>query len=151
MNNPFEFMQQFMNQENFTKNFNFSPEMMKNMPNVDWSDFSNMVKKNAEALSAANQMAAESFQSIAKRSSDSVQKNTTEMFNSMKDAVAAGDMQQLSSSGQKYLKNSLQTNINNSKEILDVASKSSMEILEVVGKSMNENINSAFKKTKSKS
>ena len=32
MNNPFEYMQNFFNQDNFMKNFNVAPDMMKNMP-----------------------------------------------------------------------------------------------------------------------
>ena len=151
MNNPFEYMQNFFNQDNFMKNFNVAPDMMKNMPNMmDMNALSNMVKQNAEAVSSANQMVAESFQSIAKRGSDALQKNTNEMFNSMKDAVSAGDMEQLSDSSQKYLKASMQNNINNTKEIIDVASKSSMEVLDVVSKNLTENMNNAFKKPKKK-
>lgn len=137
-----------MNQDVFMKNFKLAPENMPNM--VDFNAYSETLKRNAEALSAANQRAAESLQSIMKRGADSVQKNTNEMFNSIKDAVSAGDIEQISQSSQKYMKASLESNINNAKEVLDVASKSSMEILDVVGKNMAENIGKAFKQPAAK-
>ncbi len=144
-NNQFDFTQfmnqdamQFMNQDAMLKS-------MEGMPNLDFSSFTNMVKNNAEAITSTNQMASESIQSILKRGADSLQKNATEMFNSMKDATSAGDVEQMSSCQQKYLKSMIENNINNTKEILDMTSKSTREVLDVFGKSMNENLNKAFK------
>lgn len=145
MNNPFEFMNNMMNQGNA---FNNPMNNFKGFEAMDFSSVSDMIKKNSEAVASANQMVAESFQSIAKRGSDNFQKNATEMFNSVREAVSAGDMEQLNKSSQKYWKQAIENNINNTKEILDVASKSSMEILDVVGKNMTENINQASKKKK---
>lgn len=140
-NNQFDFTQQFMNPENFMKN-------MKGMPSIDFGSFSNMLKNNADAITEANKMASESMQSILKRGSESLQKNATEMFNSMKDAVAAGDMEQMAHCQQKYLKSTLENNLDNTKEMLDMTSKSAMEILDVVGKNMSENMNKTYVKPK---
>ena len=54
MNNPFEYMQSFMNNENFTKN----------IPNLDFSSTEKVMKNTTEAINAANKMAAENFQAI---------------------------------------------------------------------------------------
>ncbi|NRB10974.1 MAG: phasin family protein [Rickettsiaceae bacterium] len=137
-NNQFDFMQ-FMNQEALLKS-------MQGMPAFDFSSFANIVKSNAEAITSTNQMASESMQSILKRGADSLQKNATEMFNSMKDATSAGDVEQMSSCQQKYLKSTIENNINNTKEILDMTSKSTREVLDVFGKSMSENLSKSFKK-----
>lgn len=146
MYNPFEMMQNMMNQDN-----NFNNMFMKNMKMPEMANMSNMndmIKKNMESISSANQMVAESLQSIAKRGADSFQKNATEMFNSVKQAVSAGDMDQLNNSGQKYFKSTLENNINNAKEIIDVASKSSIEILDLFGKNLNDNLSNLQKKQK---
>lgn len=137
MSNPFEFMQSMMNQDNYMKNF-------KGFESMNFGAAPEVMKKNMEVLTSANQMASESLQTIMKRGSDSFQKNATEMFNSMKDAVSAGDFEQINHAGQKYLKSSLENSINNTKEILDMAAKSSMEILDLVGKNMSENLNKSF-------
>lgn len=142
-NNQFDFMQSFANQEHITR-------MMKMFPNMDNSSFSEAMKKNSEAFMSASQMVIESVQSVAKRSSDAFQKNATEMFNSMKDAISAGDIEQVAACQQKYIKSTVDNNLNNTKEILDIASKSSKEVLEVFGKNISENMGKSFTQKASK-
>lgn len=141
MSNNFDFTQSFMNSENFMKN-------MKGMPSIDFSSFSNMLKNNADAFTEANRMASESMQSILKRGSESLQKNANEMFNSMKEAITAGDIEQVALCQQKYLKSTLENNLDNTKEMLDMTSKSAMEMIDVVGKNMSENMNKTYVKPK---
>ena len=140
-NNPFEYMQSFMKNENFTKN-------MKDMPNMDFSSASNMMKSTAEAINSTNQMASESVQSIVKRGADSLQKNTTELYNTMKEAVSAGDANQINQCQQKYLLTALDNNVNSTKEILDMSTKSMMEIIDVFHNGFKENINKNQPKAK---
>ncbi|NBU52779.1 MAG: phasin family protein, partial [Alphaproteobacteria bacterium] len=126
-NNPFEFFQSFMNQENLAKS-------MKWMPNMDMSSLGNIMKDTAEAITSTNQLISDTVQSIAKRGADSFQKNTSEMFNTMKEAASAGDVEQIANCQQNYWRSTVEHNINSAKEILDIASKSSIEVLEVMGK-----------------
>lgn len=140
-NNPFEYMQSFMKNENFTKN-------MKDMPNMDFSSASNMMKSTAEAINSTNQMASESVQSIVKRGADSLQKNTTELYNTMKEAVSAGDANQINQCQQKYLLTALDNNVNSTKEILDMSTKSMMEIIDFFHNGFKENINKNQPKAK---
>lgn len=142
-NNPFEFLQSLMNQEGFAKS-------MQGMPNVDVSSFSSAMKNTAEALSSTNQMVSENMQSIFKRGADALQKNTTEMYNTMKDAVSAGDVNQISTCQQKYLQSTMDTNFNNAKEIIDMSTKSLLEVLNVMQTGIKENASKAFVKAKHK-
>lgn len=136
-NNPFEFFQSFMNQENFAKS-------MKWMPNMDMSSLGNIMKDTAEAITSTNQLISDTVQSIAKRGADSFQKNTSEMFNTMKEAASAGDVEQIANCQQNYWRSTVEHNINSAKEILDIASKSSIEVLEVMGKNFTEKMNKPF-------
>ncbi len=136
-NNPFEFFQSFMNQENLAKS-------MKWMPNMDMSSLGNIMKDTAEAITSTNQLISDTVQSIAKRGADSFQKNTSEMFNTMKEAASAGDVEQIANCQQNYWRSTVEHNINSAKEILDIASKSSIEVLEVMGKNFTENMNKPF-------
>ena len=135
----------------FMKNA-FNPEHMMNsmqaVPALDFSSFSNMVKRNAESLTAANQMAAESMQSIIKRSAEVFQNNASEMFNAIRETSGAKDLEQIRSRQQQFVKSSITNSINNAKEIMDMSAKSAMEIFEVMGHNMAENVNRAFDKTK---
>ena len=136
-NNPFEFFQSFMNQENLAKS-------MKWMPHMDMSSLGNIMKDTAEAITSTNQLISDTVQSIAKRGADSFQKNTSEMFNTMKEAASAGDVEQIANCQQNYWRSTVEHNINSAKEILDIASKSSIEVLEVMGKNFTEKMNKPF-------
>jgi phasin family protein len=136
-NNPFEFFQSFMNQENLAKS-------MKWMPNIDMSSLGNIMKDTAEAITSTNQLISDTVQSITKRGADSFQKNTSEMFNTMKEAASAGDVEQIANCQQNYWRSTVEHNINSAKEILDIASKSSIEVLEVMGKNFTEKMNKPF-------
>jgi phasin family protein len=136
-NKAFEFFQSFANQENLTKS-------MKWMPNMDMSSLGNIMKDTAEAITSTNQLISDTVQSIAKRGADSFQKNTSEMFNTMKEAASAGDVEQIANCQQNYWKSTVEHNINSAKEILDIASKSSIEVLEVMGKNFTEKMNKPF-------
>jgi hypothetical protein len=142
-NNPFEFFQSILNQEAFTKS-------MQGMPNVDLSSFSAAMKNTTEAVSSTNQMVSENMQSIFKRGSEALQKNTTEMYNTMKEAVSAGDVNQISACQQKYLQSTLDTNFNNAKEIIDMSTKSLLEALNVMQTGIKENADKTFVKPKNK-
>ena len=137
-NNPFEYMQSFMNYDNFTKN----------VQSTDFSSFSNMIKNTTEAINSTNQMMSENLQSIFKRGSDSLQKNTTEMYSTMKDAISAGDVAQISACQKKYLQSTVDNNVNNTKEVLDMSTKSMMEILDVLHNGLKENVNKNSTKPK---
>ena len=141
MGNPFEFLQSFMSQENMAKS-------MKWMPDMNANNLNHVFKETADVIASTNQLVSESLQSIAKRSADSFQKNTSEMFNTMKEAISAGDIEQINNCQQSYLKTTVENNINNSKEVLDITSKSSREVLDVIGKNFAENMAKSFKKEK---
>ena len=140
-NKPFEFFQSFMNQENLTNS-------MKWMPNMDLAALGNMVKETAETITSANQLISDTVQSITKRGSDSFQKNTYEMFKTMKESASAGDIEQITNCQQNYLKSTVENNINSAKEILDITSKSSMEVLDTIGKNFTEKMNKPLGKHK---
>lgn len=137
-NNPFDFFQSAMNPENLAKS-------MKGMPNMDFASFGNKFKESADVIASTSQLISESLQSVAKRGADSFQKNTSEMFNTMKEAISAGDVEQINHCQQNYFKSTVENNINNTKEILDITSKSSREVLDVIGKNFVENIKSSGK------
>jgi phasin family protein len=138
-NQFFDSMKSFFNPE-------YMMNSMKGVPAADFSSFSNMIKKNAEVITAANQLAAESAQSILKRTAEVFQSNATELFNAMRENSNTSDPEQLRTRQQELIKNSFSSSVNNANEILDMAIKSTKEIFQVVTNSMSENVNEAFDK-----
>ena len=137
-NNPFEYMQSFMNQQNLTKTME---EMLV-------SGVSNAWKQTAEALSAAHHTTSKTIQSIVKKSADTMQKNTTELYNTMKEAVSAGDVDQASSCQQKYLQSMADNHLSNTKEIFDISTKSMTELLNIIQSNLRANTNNISTKPK---
>lgn len=142
-NQFFDFAKFFLNPENMINS-------LKNVPAVDFSSFANTVKNNAETLTAINQLTAESIQSLVRRSSEVFQKNASEMFEAIRETTTAGNIEQAASRQQQYIKSNFKNSLENAKELMDMASKSTMEIFEVMGKSMIENLNKTFDKAKEK-
>ncbi len=54
------------------------------------------------------------------------------------------NVEQIANCQQNYWKSTVEHNINSAKEILDIASKSSIEVLEVMGKNFTEKMNKPF-------
>jgi hypothetical protein len=66
----------------------------------------------------------------------------------MKEAVSAGDANQINQCQQKYLLTAMDNNVNSAKEILDMSTKSMMEIIDVFHNGLKENINKNQPKAK---
>lgn len=142
-NQFFDFAKFFVDPENMINS-------LKNIPAMDFSSFTNAVKNNAETLTTINQLAAESIQTFVRRSSEVFQRNASEMFNALRETTQAGNIEQAASRQQQYIKSNFKNSLENTKELMDIASKSAMEIFEVVGNSMTDNLNKTFDKAKEK-
>jgi phasin family protein len=129
-------MKMFMNPEYMTN-------AMKQMP--DFTHFTEGFKKSAEAITSATQMAAESAQSIVRRSAEIVQAQITESFNAMKDLTATSNPEQAAARQQEFLKTSFENAMAGGKEIGEMTSKSAMEMFDLVGKNASSAMNQPMK------
>lgn len=148
MNNPFEYFQSMMNQENFNKNMAGMNMFNMGMPNMDLSTLSSTVRNNAEMFTTTNQLAADNIQNILKKGSENLQETTTEMYNTMKDAVSSGDISQITNCQQKYIQTVLDNNFNSTKEIIEATTKSMMDMLTMMQSNMKDTTTKAFTKAK---
>ena len=141
MNNNFnmfgEGMKDFVNPENFTKNF-------KAMPSFDMSQASDTIKRNSEAFTEAAQVASESAQAIMRRGAEIVQDNATNTFNSIKEIASAGNPENAASRQQQFVQNFMQQAVSNTKELMDMSSKAVMEVFEKISHHTNQNISTCM-------
>jgi phasin family protein len=143
------------NQNQFLQNMNnmMDPKNWGEFPN--WNQFANQgnnfaamdvngvmntIKRNTEALSKANQTAVEGVQAIMRRSAEVAQKNATEVFNSMKDLGANNTPEQVIEKQQNLMKKAVETSLKNTREVAEMATKSSMEIYDICSKRLAESV-----------
>ncbi len=143
-NQFFDFAKSLMNPELLMNS-------MKKMPVMDFASFTNTAKKNAEVLTATNQMAAENLQSMIKRGSEIMQRHATDTFEVVKKTTASQDFEQAAACQQDYVKSTFETFMNNSKEMMDMTSKSMMEVFEFVGNNVSEHVKETLDKAPNKS
>ncbi len=146
MTNPFEYMQNMMNQEGFSKNMPNMNMLNMGIPNMDFSKFSSNIKNTAEMFTSTSQQSSENIQSILKKGSENLQETATEMMNSMKDAISSGDVSQITNCQQKFVQKMLDNNFNNTKEIMEAAGKSIMDMMTMMQTNMKDSATQTFNK-----
>lgn len=140
-NAMFDSMQNFINTE-------YMVNAMKSTQTPDFTSFTNNCKKNADAVTSATQMATESAHALVRRGAEMVQNQMTASFNAMKDMTASSNPEQIAARQQEFLRSTVENTISGAKEMMDIASKSTMEIFETAGKKMSEGLGECVSATK---
>ena len=133
-NQFYDLMKSCMNPE-------FLTNAMKNPSSVDYSVFTDSMKKNAEILTNTNQKLNENIQSLTKKNTELLQSKASEMFVAIKDAFSTGDVKKVAESQNEYVKSTIENSVNNAKEIIDLTSKASIEIFNLISQSMVAGMN----------
>jgi phasin family protein len=94
-------------------------------------------RKNIEALTAANRIALEGAQAVAKRHMEILQASMTEMTEAMRGA-AATDPKEAAARQAEMLKGSYERAVGNMKELADLIQKSNGEALGLLNKRFTE-------------
>ena len=132
-------------QNNF---FQESMRMFANVPN--WSNMSKnlqdvncmeMVNGNIETVSAVGQLVARNVQSLARKSNEMIQENSTNVMNMYKHCASGVSPEQLVGKQQDLLKETFNNAVNYSKEALELGSRSVVEAMELFAKRANDNVN----------
>ena len=116
----------------------------------DFTYMTNTMKKNAEAYTAAMQVAVESAHTLFRRGAEITQNHITASFDAMKDMTAANNPEQVMARQQEFVKNTVEDTISSSKEIIDLASKSAMEVFASVGSRVSETVSESLHNAKNK-
>jgi phasin family protein len=92
--------------------------------------FANMMKNapTLEHLGHAKHIALENMGHVANKFIETMQHNTNEFVNFFKESMNAQSAEEVGAKWQHAAKNSMQKSMENGKEVLDLATKSSMEL-----------------------
>ena len=117
------------------------PDMTKmmadlKMPNVDMQAFMQTQQKNIEALSQANQLAAEGFQAIAKRQGEIFKETLEQAQGAMKDMMSGGSPEANAGKQADLAKSALERALSNAKELAEMAAKANGEAFDLINKRM---------------
>jgi hypothetical protein len=97
----------------------------------DLNSLSNMMKTNFETLTATNQMATEHAQSLIRKGTDYVQHNIATTLESMRDTMSSTDFEQVMTNQRKYAKTTIEHSVHHAKELMDIASKSTLKAFDI--------------------
>lgn len=128
-------------QENPFLNIDF-PKMMADfkMPGIDAEALMNAQQKNIEAITNANQLAAEGMQAIGKRQAELFQQAIEEAQKSLGDLMAQGAPEERVAKQAETVKTSIERTVSNIREISEMLAKSNQEAFDVINKRITESL-----------
>ncbi len=110
------------------------------MPGVDVEAVVASQRRNLEALTAANQLALEGMQAVARRQSEIFRQMMEEASQAMRDVMAAGSPEDKAAKQTELVKEAFKRAIANMRELADMVSKSQGEAFEVINKRVTDSL-----------
>ena len=95
-------------------------------------------RRNFEALSAANKVALEGAQAVARRHTEILQQSMSEMTQAMQSVVGAQDPQAGAAKQAEMLKSAYERAVGNMREVADLIQKSNTEALSLLNQRFTE-------------
>lgn len=107
--------------------------------NFDWESWFSACRSNGEAFNEVNQAAAENFQAILRRQAELAQKNAEESLALLKDLFTSSSNPENALSAQaEYVRSSIESSLNNARELAEMASKSNIEVFDLANKRVSK-------------
>ena len=110
------------------------------LPNMNVEQLMQAQRRNIEALTQANKLAAEGFQAIAKRQSEILKETMDEMGKAMKDAMSGGTPEANAAKQADLAKQALERALANMKELAEMAAKANSEAFELINRRVMESL-----------
>jgi len=110
------------------------------LPGVDFGAMVERQRKDIEALTEANRIAAEGIQALAKKEAEILQKTMQEVMAAMSKASTGGDPMASASKQADLAQQAFGKALANMRELAEVASKSQSDAYAVITKRVQENI-----------
>lgn len=118
---------------------------MKQVPTPDFTHVTESAKRHTKAFSSAAQVSSESVQSLMRRYAEIAQGQINDSLKLLQNVTSSTNPEEAVAHQQEYLRDSVDVAIANTKEIIDMASKSAMEMFNIVSAKMAEDLNHSFK------
>lgn len=110
------------------------------LPGVDVEAVVSSQRRNLEALTAANQLAIEGMQAVAKRQTEILRQMMEEASQAVRDVMAAGSPEDKAARQTELVKDAFKRAIGNMRELAEMVSKSQGEAFEVINKRVTDSL-----------
>lgn len=97
----------------------------------DFAAVRDVISKNMQVMSGANQMAVEFAQAAARRGAEASQKNTHKAFETARDAFASRSIEELHKIQNQYASHVIENSCNQAKEMMEVGAKAAIEMIDM--------------------
>ena len=110
------------------------------MPGVNMEQAVASQRRNLEALTAANQLAVQGFQAVAKRQAEILKQTLEQTSVAMREVMAAGSPEDKAARQTELAKEAFERAIANMRELAEMVSKAQTEANEVITKRVTESL-----------
>ena len=110
------------------------------MPGFDVDALIALQRRNIEAFSAANKVAADGFKAVAMRQAELTSASVDEFFNALRELLSVKDVQTGAAKQAELTKATYEKAVANFRELSDLAAKSNVEVFEVLNKRVVEGL-----------
>lgn len=110
------------------------------LPGVDLEKIATAQRKNVEALTSANQLAAEGFQAVARRQAEILRQTLEEAGKSMRDLMEQSAPEDRMVKQAEMAKTAFETALSNMRELAEMVTKANTEAFDVMNRRFTESL-----------
>ncbi|MBI3515672.1 MAG: phasin family protein [Proteobacteria bacterium] len=110
------------------------------LPGVDLEKIASAQRKNVEALTSANQLAAEGFQAVARRQAEILRQTLEEAGKSMRDLMEQSAPEDRMVKQAELAKSAFETALSNMRELAEMVTKANTEAFDVINRRVTESL-----------
>ena len=110
------------------------------LPGVDLDKMADAQRKNVEALTAANQLAAEGFQAVARRQGEIMRQTLEAAARSMRDMMDHSAPEDRMAKQAELVKSAFENALSNMRELAEMVTKSNTEACDVINRRISESL-----------
>lgn len=133
-NNPFmQAMKAFLDNANMM-------DKMQNMPNMNLNNMFDVMRTNQELMQNTQKLATENTQAIMRRQSEILQSNLSNGLSHAQNLSNCQNMEEATQQQKSFVADSVQSSLNDARELTEMAAKSQMELLDMVSNSLSSQV-----------
>lgn len=110
------------------------------LPGVDMNALVDSQRKNLEALTAANRVAIEGMQAVAKRQAEILQETMDEVSSALERFTKAGTPQDAAANQAEFAKGAFEKALGNMRELAELVAKSNTEATQAINSRISETL-----------
>jgi phasin family protein len=110
------------------------------LPGVDLEKLAAAQRKNVEALTSANQLAAEGFQAIARRQAEILRQTLEQAGSTMRDLMDQSAPEDRMAKQTELAKTAFETALANMRELAEMVTKANSEAFDVINRRVSESL-----------